>query len=308
MDQNRPNTPGGDRMGSSGWSPSSQPGKAGGQQSITGTSDSRPEGGRLGSPGRSAEHKSAGTDDGRVLDQTGEEIRRGARELREQAVSQGREALGRVQERVEESVEHGKEQIADQIDSVGEALCDAAERIEQEQGTVGRYARLAGEQVCGLADYLRDADPADMARGVQRFARDRPELFLGGALITGLLIGRFLRSHEPEPDFDRGPRGRDDIDMFRHDEYRPEQGFGAGIGNAATGGAGTGLGSTGLGIGAGSGVGSHGSTGPSGFGGAGSGSVGSGPGKAGETNTFKPTGSSPKPGDTSPGGGSGAVI
>jgi hypothetical protein len=278
MEYDRDKKPGGSAgnpSGVGGWSPTSQPGPASGPESIgtkgmsTGRGfhredDDRDIGmgatGSAASPGRQAGGELAG------------EVRRGVQDLREKAVEQGNEMLNKVQGRVSDAVESGKGRIADQIGAVGSAIQEAVGKLEGENEMVGRYARMAVDQINGLSDYLRDADPAAMAREAQRFARRRPDVFLGGALITGLVIGRFLRSHEPRPEIDRGPLGRHDFDQedatfgeIDHDAER-SAGITTGIG-AAVSGAGTGLsgfgssspGSTGLGAGAGTGVGSIGS-------------------------------------------------
>jgi hypothetical protein len=134
----------------------------------------------------------------------GEDVREGAQHLREKAKEQGAQVMEQVQSRVSSAVDQGKGRLADQLESV----CDAVEEVadKSDNQTINHYGHVAADQIHSLADSLRSSTPADMARGAQRLARRHPDVFLGAALVTGLLIGRFLRAHEPhEPreDFDR---------------------------------------------------------------------------------------------------------
>jgi hypothetical protein len=45
-----------------------------------------------------------------------------------------------------------------------------------------------------LASYVASADLSHLGDDVQRFARDKPLFFFGGAFILGLAAGRFMKS------------------------------------------------------------------------------------------------------------------
>jgi hypothetical protein len=58
-----------------------------------------------------------------------------------------------------------------------------------------------------LSTYLRDNDLRGFVRDTETFARRRPEVFLGGTLIAGLMLARFLKASSP--DQERGSSGYD---------------------------------------------------------------------------------------------------
>lgn len=214
MDQDRAKNPGtgGTGQGSSGWSPTSQPRPASGPSSISQTGSS---GGGIGSRGgesgigqrggigQSGAGQSYGGSAGSRVGGVGGDTQSRGSNIGGQSRGGGPGLVHKAQEKISSTVDQQKGRIADEIGAVGTALHSAAGKLEQEHGATGRYAQMAADQIDGLADYLRDMDPDRMAGEVQRFARHRPELFLGGAIIAGMLLGRFLRSHEPRPDYER---------------------------------------------------------------------------------------------------------
>jgi hypothetical protein len=248
MDQERNKTGGSAYGGTSGWSPTSQPGPASGRNSIT---PSHSGGTSVGNTSRDEETgtgigTSAGREPGARLTDVADEIRQNARQLRSQATERGTAMLHDVQDRVSGAIDQGKGRLANEICAIGDVLQDAAGRLEGEHGAAGRYARMAAEQVNGLGDFLRDADPERMLSEFQSFARRRPEVFLGGAVLAGLLLGRFLRSHEPRRDYGSGQYGRSND--FGYEEDFSDEGTSTGYGTAkriSTGstGAGSGIGS-----------------------------------------------------------------
>jgi ElaB/YqjD/DUF883 family membrane-anchored ribosome-binding protein len=53
--------------------------------------------------------------------------------------------------------------------------------------------RTAGEKVQNAAHYVQDEYLKDMSSGVERFARRRPGVSIGTAVLVGFLLGRALR-------------------------------------------------------------------------------------------------------------------
>jgi len=45
-----------------------------------------------------------------------------------------------------------------------------------------------------VSRYLRDKDLPALVRDTEGFARRHPDLFLGGSLVAGVLLARFLKS------------------------------------------------------------------------------------------------------------------
>ena len=87
-----------------------------------------------------------------------------------------------------------KDQAASSLDSLVNVLRDGAGRLHGEQSFLGDYAETAAERVDRLARYLREGDPEKFVRDVEGYARRRPEVFMGGMFVAGLVLARFLKS------------------------------------------------------------------------------------------------------------------
>lgn len=81
---------------------------------------------------------------------------------------------------------------ASDLNRLAEVLRTASARLE---GTfTAPYFDSAAKQIDRAAEMLKNANAREMLEGVQRFAKARPLLFLGGAIALGIGAGRFLRS------------------------------------------------------------------------------------------------------------------
>lgn len=89
-----------------------------------------------------------------------------------------------------------KDRAADGLEGVAAALRTTAEQLNasDEEGFVNGYVDAAAEKVEGAADYLHQKGFGEMVRDLEDYARREPAMFIGGALLAGLLGGRFLKS------------------------------------------------------------------------------------------------------------------
>src|SRR5215218_9095822 len=124
-----------------------------------------------------------------------------AGEAKDQTVKMAEQARDHVQELVGRQ----KDQAANRLGGLAGALREAAHKLHEgdQGGDFGRYADRAAQQVDRLSGYLRDNDLRGFVRDTESFARRRPDLFLGGTFIAGLMLARFLKSSAPETG--RGP-------------------------------------------------------------------------------------------------------
>lgn len=107
---------------------------------------------------------------------------------------------GRVREQAGRIVERRRDQAAQRIGSVSSALRDSGQRLrESDEDLLGRYAVSAAEQLEQLALYLQGQDLDTLLGDVETFARRRPELFVAGSFVAGLLLARFLKSSARRP-------------------------------------------------------------------------------------------------------------
>lgn len=112
-------------------------------------------------------------------------------------------AIGQVKEKAtglldeqKATLTTGLSGVADSIRQVGENLRDA-----DDQNKITRTTAQYGESLAGkiedLSGYLEQATLRDLTRDAEKFARQQPALFIGGAFLVGILAARFLKTSAP---------------------------------------------------------------------------------------------------------------
>lgn len=88
-----------------------------------------------------------------------------------------------------------KERATETLDSLAGAVRGMTQQLRDGgQTQVADYVNRAADGIDRWASQLRQQDLEQALRGVQRFARREPALFLGLAFGTGVLVARFLKS------------------------------------------------------------------------------------------------------------------
>ena len=138
-----------------------------------------------------------------------QDVKEQAKSLASDAKEQAKDAANQARDHVQTLVGQQKDQAADRLHSLADALREAGRKLNegQQAGDLGQYADRAAQQVEKLSTYLRDSELRDFVRDTETFARRRPEVFLGGTLIAGLMLARFLKASSPEQE--RGNLGYD---------------------------------------------------------------------------------------------------
>jgi len=117
------------------------------------------------------------------------------RELKQQVVGQTKQALQQARDRAGSSLGESKEQLADQVGGLASAFRRTAGQLrEEDRTTVAGLTDAVARQADQAANYLRQADVRAAREDLERLARRRPTLVLGGALALGLVAARFLKS------------------------------------------------------------------------------------------------------------------
>jgi hypothetical protein len=132
-----------------------------------------------------------------------------AKSLASDAKEQAKDVANQARDHVQTLVGQQKDQAAERLQSLAGALREAGRKLNEgeQAGDFGQYADRAAQQVEKLSTYLRDSELRDFVRDTETFARRRPEVFLGGTLIAGLMLARFLKASSPEQG--RGGSGYD---------------------------------------------------------------------------------------------------
>ncbi len=117
----------------------------------------------------------------------GGKVREGAQNARE-----------RVQAEAERGFQQGKNRVVTQVSGVAQAFRKTSEQLRAEdQSDLAGYTDRIADGVERVSDYLDDKGLRGAVSDLEGFARQRPAIFVGGALAVGLLAARFLRASGP---------------------------------------------------------------------------------------------------------------
>lgn len=128
---------------------------------------------------------------------------RGGSPVLEDLKGEGKRLADDARERAEGMATEQKMQGATYLKDVGTAVQGMSDTFkEQGHERTASYAEMAGRQLDQVGRGLESKELGEIARDVEEFARQRPALFFGGALMAGFGIARFLKSsardeHDP---------------------------------------------------------------------------------------------------------------
>lgn len=117
-----------------------------------------------------------------------------------EAKDQTKQVAGQARDQVQELVGRQKDQAAEKLGGLAGALREAGQKLQESDQSrdFSRYADQAAQQVEKLSTYLKDNDLRGFVRDTETLARRRPELFLGGTFLAGLMLARFLKASSPD--------------------------------------------------------------------------------------------------------------
>jgi hypothetical protein len=142
-----------------------------------------------------------------VVDKAQDAANQAQRKVSETAATakdQATRAAAKVGEQAKNTVDARMSDVAHELGSVAETVRQTTHEVGGENETIARYGDRIAEQIEGVSSYLDERSIDDVLNDVQDFARRQPAVFLGGAFMLGLMVGRFLRSSESR--------------MFRYDQ------------------------------------------------------------------------------------------
>jgi hypothetical protein len=145
-------------------------------------------------------------------------------EVVDQAKQKSGEVVEQTRNRAFDMMDEQKSRAAEGLGSVASALRQTGESLRtSDQAQFGQYAERAAEAVERFSDELRHKDMNDLLYEAERFARREPELFLGGAVLLGLVAARFMKASSR-----RSMRGMQDYDRGRYEYGDRFSSYGAG--------------------------------------------------------------------------------
>jgi len=125
---------------------------------------------------------------GQTMQTVGEQTRRVAGEATDQARNLMRE--GRQQ--LAEQARQGQQKAAQSLHTMADQLEQMSSKSDG-SGLGPQLVSQAAEQTRTVASWLDNREPGDLLDEVRDFARRKPGVFLAGAALAGVLVGRLTR-------------------------------------------------------------------------------------------------------------------
>lgn len=117
--------------------------------------------------------------------------------VKEEAIEKSQQVIEMARETTMDTLGQQKGRAAESLGSVASALRQAGEQLgSHDQQMIGRVANQAADRLEHFSTGLQDKSVEDLMGDAERFARREPEMFLGGAVVLGLLAARFLKSSQ----------------------------------------------------------------------------------------------------------------
>jgi ABC-type transporter Mla subunit MlaD len=115
-------------------------------------------------------------------------------DLAQTAKTQAASALQPIAKNAKSMAEEQKQRGASRIDSIARAVHDAADEIGDEVPQAASYVHSAAGKLEKASSLLRDNSVEELMQMATEFAQERPIVFVSGAVATGFLLARLLRS------------------------------------------------------------------------------------------------------------------
>ena len=108
---------------------------------------------------------------------------------------QAKDAVHDMGVRARSAADEQKNVAAERVGGVARALRVASDDLhDQGQSLVAGYSRHVAEGLESMAQSLSRRSLGDLVEGVEDFARERPVAFMGGAMVAGFALARFMKS------------------------------------------------------------------------------------------------------------------
>lgn len=150
--------------------------------------------------------------------------------LGEDRSEQARQKASQVKEKTKEKsrqfINTQKVQVADMVVGIADAFRTTARTMEEKnQKTVAGYMDQASRNLMRLSDTLRNRDADDLMQSVKSFAERQRGVILGGAIVAGIALSRFLKSSTERRSSERDEFKRDEVYYGKQVKYGPVHGY-----------------------------------------------------------------------------------
>jgi len=136
------------------------------------------------------------------------------------AKEQAKRTVAQVGEQAKQNVGSRMGEVAEELGTVADAVRQTSEELSaQDQTGIARYGTRIADQIESVSSYLNERGVEDVLTDVEDLARRQPALFLGGALMLGILVGRFLRSSGHEMSYEQGGYDNSGYGNYQGSQY-----------------------------------------------------------------------------------------
>jgi hypothetical protein len=122
------------------------------------------------------------------------------------ATREGRDLVQEGREQLMTQARDGQQKAARSLHTLADQLRQMSDQTA-EPGVASDVTRQVSERTRSVAQWLEHREPGELLEDVRRFARRRPGVFLAGAAIAGVLVGRVTRgavAHQKDETGDGG--------------------------------------------------------------------------------------------------------
>lgn len=120
-----------------------------------------------------------------------------------EAKTQVKDLYAQTTRELKEQANTQQQRLAGGLRSVSDELGSMASNSEG-SGVASDLVQQVAGRLSGAASWLGDRDPASVVTEVKRFARRKPGVFILGAAITGVVVGRLTRALASNHSSDEG--------------------------------------------------------------------------------------------------------
>jgi len=122
-------------------------------------------------------------------------VKEQAGQLAEQAKSQVSTLTAQATDKVKEQISDKKTVAAEGLSAITEAIMQSASSLEQNgQAPIANAVTGFATKIDDFAGYLQSKSVDELAADVSTYAKQNPQVFVGGAFLLGIAIARFLKS------------------------------------------------------------------------------------------------------------------
>ncbi len=127
-------------------------------------------------------------------------VKEAGAEIKEGLRASAHEVAGALKRESRSFVDEQKHRISAECSGFGRVARDAAQRYRDENyRNIAAYADTFADKVDAVARYIDETPVNQMIQDIEDRARERPELFLGGMVLLGIVAARFFRASSPSP-------------------------------------------------------------------------------------------------------------